>query len=67
MFAPPSETPSQTLLGSGGSVAGNESLEFKESSLLNFSKQGSTPTPFGFGLRVQIQKWALQTQKTLYF
>ena len=33
----------------------------------NFSKQGSTPTPWARGLRDQIQKWALQTQKTLYF
>ena len=31
------------------------------------SKQGSTPTPWARGLRDQIQKWALQTQKTLYF
>ena len=31
------------------------------------SKQGSTPTPRGRGLRDQIQKWALQAQKTLYF
>ena len=31
------------------------------------SKQGSTPTPWSRGLRDQIQKWALQTQKTLYF
>ena len=30
------------------------------------SKQGSTPTPWAWGLRDQIQKWALQTQKTLY-
>ena len=30
-------------------------------------KQGSTPTPWARGLRDQIQKWALQTQKTLYF
>ena len=30
------------------------------------SKQGSTPTPWARGLRDQIQKWALQTQKTLY-
>ena len=29
--------------------------------------QGSTPTPWARGLRDQIQKWALQTQKTLYF
>ena len=32
-----------------------------------FSKQGSTPTPWAWGLRDQIQKWALQAQKTLYF
>ena len=32
-----------------------------------FSKQGSTPTPWARGLRDQIQKWALQTQKALYF
>ena len=32
-----------------------------------FSKQGSTPTPWARGLRDQIQKWALQTRKTLYF
>ena len=31
------------------------------------SKPGSTPTPCARGLRDQIQKWALQTQKTLYF
>ena len=31
------------------------------------SKQGYTPTPWAQGLRDQIQKWALQTQKTLYF
>ena len=32
-----------------------------------FSKQGSTPAPWARGLRDQIQKWALQTQKILYF
>ena len=32
-----------------------------------FSNQGSTPTPWARGLRDQIQKWALQTQMTLYF
>ena len=32
--------------------------------LLLISKQGSTPTPWARGLRDQIQKWALQTQKT---
>ena len=31
------------------------------------SAKGSTPTPWARGLRDQIQKWALQTQKTLYF
>ena len=31
------------------------------------SKQGSTPTPWARGLRDQIQKWALRTQKILYF
>ena len=31
------------------------------------AKKGSTPTPWAGGLRDQIQKWALQTQKTLYF
>ena len=30
-------------------------------------KKGSTPTPWARGLQDQIQKWALQTQKTLYF
>ena len=34
---------------------------------LLLSKQGSTPTPWARGLRDQIQKWALQTQKTLDF
>ena len=32
-----------------------------------FSQQGSTPTPWSRGLRDQIQKWAVETQKTLYF
>ena len=32
-----------------------------------FSKQGSTPTPWAQGLRDQVQKWARETQKTLYF
>ena len=32
-----------------------------------FNKQGSTPTPWARGLRDQIQKWVLQTKKTLYF
>ena len=40
-----------------------ESTCFKGS----LSKQGSTPTPWARGLRDQIQKWALQAQKTLYF
>ena len=31
------------------------------------SKKGSTPTPWARGLRDQIQKWARQTQKTLFF
>ena len=34
---------------------------------LLFSKKGSTPTPWARGVRDQIQKWAPQTQKTLYF
>ena len=37
------------------------------SRLTVLSKQGSTPTPWARGLRDQIQKWALQTHKTLYF
>ena len=36
-------------------------------SLCLLSKQGSTPTPWAQGPQDQIQKWALQTQKTLYF
>ena len=31
-----------------------------------FSKQGSTPTPWARGLRDQIQKWARQSEKTLF-
>ena len=34
---------------------------------LNISKKGSTPTPWARGRRDQIPKWALETQKTLYF
>ena len=34
---------------------------------LFISKRGSTPTHWARGLRDPIQKWALQTQKTLYF
>ena len=42
-------------------------LVFRVLCFAEFSKQGSTPTPWARGLRDQIQKWALQTQKTLYF
>ena len=34
--------------------------------LLRLSKQGSTPTPWARGLRDQIQRRALQTQKILH-
>ena len=64
-----------------GKIANRQSLAFSERGQLSqaipqfhverilneFSKQGSTPTPWARGLRDQIQKWALQTEKTLYF
>ena len=53
-----------------GVVPGLAILELKrkpENLETNLSKKGSTPTPWARGLRDQIQKWALQTQKTLDF
>ena len=47
---------------------GPQSLVFDQFlSQAPISKQGSTPTLWARGLRDQIQKWALQTQKPLYF
>ena len=42
-------------------------LVFDPARVKVLNKQGSTPTPWARGLRDQIQKWALQTRKTLYF
>ena len=47
------------------SSAENADTKTRNISALLFSKKGSTPTPWARGPRDQIQKWALQTQKTL--
>ena len=42
-------------------------LSAEPNSPWKISKEGSSPTSWARGLRDQIQKWALQTQKTHYF
>ena len=44
-----------------------EASKMVSTKTLLLSKQGSTPTPWARGLRDQIQKWALRTQKNPLF
>ena len=60
---PPPKGRETPVAGRGVRKTINQSFPFH----FLFSKQGSTPTPWARGLQDQIQKWARQTQKNLYF